>query len=821
MRSRSFRAVAVASATALVVSIAVLSAGDPAGAAVPDLPSLSVTQLMSTVASSSTVEVVDLDDTGRALVNVDDGQSVTAYLVSGATSTKAADFRAVAFSTVGSVLQADAVIGNRGFGASFTAFLSLRGMEQQLRQRDDVAFSTMANGVNRSGTVVGQFAKGNFWQAFSITPTDEDHDGVPDTWFKDEQPADHVNDLFADLGATRPGASVATAINDNGTVVGIYQSATGEWLPFGTAGGPGDRPNDIANSNDAVGLNTLTQRALLFPGTVLDSQGTFGNTSAVSVNERTQVVGTSANFSGFYYDAGSGMVAINDRIPVAADRRSFSPTRINNGGVIAANASNKAFLLAPAITCGTGAAGAAACPCEVTAVGWQDSRLTPNPAALGGGLRVFADKSSPGAATDGRDITVEATAAAGGGVYFKVFDVDDPTSDAGPIDANGPAGNDNRGVPQTLPVSVLADDSGHARATLHASAHPGDNYRVAAGCDITYLDGLSVSGAEVVDATGATLPTPGAKVTPMLTVWRRLHIERDDMTAVHGNKTLGTITKIDKTRTKLTVGSLSTSDGATMTGLEPGRYENGAIVAPFVGTIVFDNTASVVTVTSPVPATVNPVGSRFTMVDDDDYARAGTLQGDEGVTVHAVPRLYEFLQDSDDPAVNLFAPAYIQPVYDADGSGPAPFRLNLTLNAAGQAFLDQSRGSGPAESGSYWVAYVQHGYQPDAKKDNDPDQEKQTPCAETIGTFAPASTVVSATTVPRGGHDSVIYLETQRECGSSPLSLSTTVPHEVGHQFGLEDTKNAGTLMNESSGGTTFLPAELNALRWRVNSPGI
>src|SRR5207302_11432254 len=124
------------------------------------------------------------------------------------------------------------------------------------------------------------------------------------------------------------------AIKADGTIVGIRFDSVAGWIPFGTTGPDGARPNDISNSNRVVGLNTLTQQALLFPTTFLDPRGSFGNTNALSVNNRGEIVGTSVNRDGFYYDSTNGIVALNDRIPSPGDRRSFSPTVINDNGLI-------------------------------------------------------------------------------------------------------------------------------------------------------------------------------------------------------------------------------------------------------------------------------------------------------------------------------------------------------------------------------------------------------------------------------------------------------------------------------------------------------
>lgn len=337
---------------AVAFSITIVASTDVSAAVESELSPLTVSELTPPFPiGSSTVTAIDLDNADRALVNIDNGQTNTGYIVADGSWTRAADFRPTAFSTIGSLVRRNVVVGNRGTDAQSQASISVDTFEQAIAQRLDANFSTIVNDVNRSGTVVGQFSKGNFWQAFSIKPTDEDKDGIPETWFKDDDPQDNINDLFSDLGATRPGASIATAVNDDGTVVGIYTDEQGIWQSFGVSGGPGARPNDIANIGTAAGLNMTTQRALLFPSTVLDPNGNFGNTSAVSINSHEQIVGTSTDRAGFYYDSANGLVTLNDRIPNATDRRSYSPTKINDSGLITANASNHAFLLSPQVSC--------------------------------------------------------------------------------------------------------------------------------------------------------------------------------------------------------------------------------------------------------------------------------------------------------------------------------------------------------------------------------------------------------------------------------------------------------------------------------------
>lgn len=112
---------------------------------------------------------------------------------------------------------------------------------------------------------------------------------------------------------------------------------------------------------------------------------------------------------------------------------------------------------------------------------------------------------------------------AGVKVYFRAFDVDDPSSNTA-IDPNGSAGADNPGgnlTPAT--VSAIPDGSGKAKATFVVTRYPGDNFKVIAGCDEASVNGVTQS-----DMDSSSLPSSIA-ASELLTVWRMLHIENDSM----------------------------------------------------------------------------------------------------------------------------------------------------------------------------------------------------------------------------------------------------------------------------------------------------
>ena len=230
----------------------------------------------------------------------------------------------------------------------------------------------------------------------------------------------------------------------------------------------------------------------------------------------------------------------------------------------------------------------------ITRVVWEriNSTVNANPAA-GGGERIFPDRETLASAGNQRIIRVRATVnpvKAGTRVYFRAFDMDDPSSNNAPLDTNGNAGNDNRSLPRAGRLSVpsaLTDNNGVATVQFTVGMNPGDNYRVAASATRNYLTGVTVNGTDLEDATHATLPTNDGNQTNMLTVWRRLHVELDSMVAAPNAGTqknfisglVAIINGAGNTATEVVVnqnlddGSLKLDDPAP----DNGRFENGSI----------------------------------------------------------------------------------------------------------------------------------------------------------------------------------------------------------------------------------------------------
>jgi len=201
-----------------------------------------------------------------------------------------------------------------------------------------------------------------------------------------------------------------------------------------------------------------------------------------------------------------------------------------------------------------------------------DENPYPSP---GGGLRIFPDKNAPNESStiDRRKIRVRAKyfqTTAGVTIYFRNFDLDDPSANSAPIDVEttANAGDDNNGDVDGLPntkagklsqTSAITDANGEATVEFTLTKQPGDNFTVAASTDSDYLtnltlaaDGLNLKDGNNLNTpvTRGSLPMSNACATTaliacraeMLTVWRRLHIEVDSMgTVSNSNHTTVTV----------------------------------------------------------------------------------------------------------------------------------------------------------------------------------------------------------------------------------------------------------------------------------------
>jgi hypothetical protein len=414
---------------------------------------------------------------------------------------------------------------------------------------------------------------------------------------------------------------------------------------------------------------------------------------------------------------------------------------------------------------------------RVNSVEWEviASPLDANPNA-GGGLRIFPEKTTPTDTTDRTTVMVKVTLSAeySKPVYLKVFDVDDPSSNNLVLDKDGPGGIDNKGttpnlssIDGTSTADLTTGSDGVVRIIFHVSKQPGDNFRATGTCLMPDRDGLTVNGVGVKDASGQPLPTDVAKITPLLTIWRRLHIEVDSMGPVQGNFVEGTITRAHSTNKGTTV----------LTLLDPledyRRFETGRITIEDVGAFPIERSrAGTVTVQGVIAQ--DPAGKHFTLVDDDDFNdNDDEPDGDEGEDLTAPDR--SWVQESDDRAANVFAPAYIKPTYDLNDQNLQP-KVPFARNADITDFWDYFDNRRYVGNKNYWVAYLLGAYQYLTSNDGDPDGE--------VVQWGSGSLSWGAAVFLETGRP----LETTRYADkASFVNQAATTAHELGHWFQQDD----------------------------------
>jgi len=466
--------------------------------------------------------------------------------------------------------------------------------------------------------------------------------------------------------------------------------------------------------------------------------------------------------------------------------------------------------------------------CSVTSVEFEqvDSPLEPN-RGVGGGLRMFPDKQTPNDLTDRSLVRVVAHMNKPNcPVTFRSLDVDDPSAD-GAIDPNGSDGNDNNAGlgacgsfkdDNTCSISCgEADGNGctisqHApttAVTLRVSRQPGDNFVVVASSDPSALNGITIgattsAGPTIKDGAGKDLSKQMTiKATPMVTVWRRLHVERDSMGLVAGNHEAGRIVAnnaagADNIRLALDV-TLTPTD----------RFKGGRIAAGSFSFPVISSDDRSVTIANPGAAVLNQIGrSTFLLYDDDDFNGNDTamLRGDEGEHVPA-PDI-SLMSDTDDPLSNLFFDAYVRPTYDLGSDGGALFVFNLPDDEADQirramfgSFDHVSTEADP----DFWTVYLLGAYQGLIDESNDP-----------AGRLATVGQVDEL-----GGQGANIFFATLQDVGTSATNnAAITAVHEVGHLFNLEHGQ--GGIMGDDDRGlvitqTTFSAQSISAIRSSVH----
>jgi hypothetical protein len=189
----------------------------------------------------------------------------------------------------------------------------------------------------------------------------------------------------------------------------------------------------------------------------------------------------------------------------------------------------------------------------------------------------------------------------------------------------------------------------------------------------------------------------------------------------------------------------------------------------------------------------------FHLFDDDDAVTPFTISTG-------------LLQPSDDSATNPYAQAYVRPSSDVASPKQAPFNRNVSSPPGPDETREEKeqlalgRDSLVSMPG-YWVMYAQGAFQADEAEDLDPASEIGSPAGQTV--FIPGNPSAS------DGYGSLIYLETIRDSVRKNTSqvdrvaeecVEATLPHEFGHQFGLDDWRPSEPDSLMGPGGCLLAP---------------
>lgn len=379
------------------------------------------------------------------------------------------------------------------------------------------------------------------------------------------------------------------------------------------------------------------------------------------------------------------------------------------------------------------------------------------------GKRIFPGKKTP---NDTRRNKVKLVADAGQPhtlIYVKVFDVDDPTPVSFDKDNGGHAiidpdddttegiGNDNRDDHLNTPktgfftrsgadtTSAYTDSRGIAEFEFNVGMQPGNNYRaVGAALDETLYASVQVDDPDSEDSAATYLGPDEDKETPtdipsspLLTVWRKLHLEIDSMEAPAEKierdapdhlRVEGESWAQDPETGKWTLTLKGNFEGWFTSDIPTNFYENGYIIQGATRFRIKSST-DYATVPDQIVIEGQPseaqkalfVNQFFDVVDDDDlYLEEIGLQ-DPPLPMHG--RSGEIVANIE----RAFYSAYIQAV-DENGLNSRktiPFYSNAYAQNFGFSVFDDNLDLAPYDSDDFWAFAVAFGYQPEEAYDAD------------------------------------------------------------------------------------------------------
>jgi len=270
---------------------------------------------------------------------------------------------------------------------------------------------------------------------------------------------------------------------------------------------------------------------------------------------------------------------------------------------------------------------------------------------------------------------------------------------------------------------------------MRVGMQPGDNYRIAATVfptnNLNTLQTSNVTANGYVPAyTDEVKGGFNGALSPLLTVWRKLHLEIDSMTAVatNGPEANFLSAKVLVLKTNYpNPGQTAVYFRASSYPMQTNRYENGTLTIPGIANyqvIVgqgadynwqFNNYLNYVVVSGTIPSSA--IGATAQLRDDDDRF----------LSIVGLPPALPKDEDSTNIVQGIrgvFFRAYID-VTNANGMGlnstkQIAFKRNQSPGLAGGPFTDAKN---VFDSALFWAHTAVMAYQPSEGRDKDPNLE--------------------------------------------------------------------------------------------------
>ncbi len=451
----------------------------------------------------------------------------------------------------------------------------------------------------------------------------------------------------------------------------------------------------------------------------------------------------------------------------------------------------------------------------------------------GKGKKIFPDAKDKDDETARNEVYVKVKGAhEGTKIYLKVIDVDDPTPDTTNVidnnDEDGEVGDDNRDTAfftagNTTQIECTADSEGVAKIDgelpkLSVGMQPGDNYRVAACLDADAFGVLQVTDSDgdgyVASGDGVVDGFDGA-VSPMLTVWRKLHIEVDTMQKWQGDKpSPDRVMATGVSWVKNNPGGMSVLTLSGLPSVPDNFYLGGFIKSGNLQYDIISNTGNTIKIFhgSNIPSDEQYdafIGSVEVHDDDDRSSGNSMLDGSDVLALYSHGALIN------DWVKKRFTPAYIEleeiPHNSSNNSNSTvPFEINSSLNVF--TALNNHQDMSGEDREAYWYHFVVAAYQYTSSQDEDPNGEGTLLGGTTGNILLPKISAIFTEEI----RDNYYNIRNDSNYLSSiNTKIDHVTAHEIAHSPGNgPDADHAEQgLMGDNASEDDFKPATIERLR--------